>query len=83
MIKFDPTKDQWQKWAYDFAAHEADNMIDQENEHRQMKIEKQIGQQLESLYNLLLASDRPNAEGTLGFVAQAKAEWEEGDGGAA
>ena len=56
-------------------------MIDQEEEHRQMALERKIQKHLDELYQLLRSSDRIEAEAALGFVAQAKAAWEDGDGG--
>jgi len=56
-------------------------MIDQEEEYRQMALERDIQKHLDELYQLLRSSDRIEAEATLGFLAQAQAAWEDGDGG--
>lgn len=50
--------------------------LDQENEHRQMKHEAKIRKCLNTLYELLLASDDPQAEDQAGFIAKFKAYWE-------
>ena len=55
-------------------------MIDQEDERRQLEIEVKITKEFQVLYNLLLASDLPEAEEALGHVAEAKAIWEKDTG---
>lgn len=54
--------------------------MDQQVEKNQMRIESKIRAKLMELYLLLQASDRPEAEEQLGFVAAWKAFWE-GDHG--
>ena len=50
--------------------------MDQEQEHKQMQIETEIGKTFKKLYDLLLASDKIEAEEALGCVAEGKARWE-------
>jgi len=57
-----------------------DKNFDSEHERKQIDLEKKIQKHLNELYEMLRLSDRIEAEGALGYVAQAKAEWEDGDG---
>jgi len=50
--------------------------MDQEEEIRQMGIEKAINKAFDVLYTVLQLSDRIEAEESLGMVAEAKAVWE-------